>query len=105
MHGMKNKLEIYKGLKKNYFKCPNKIFDIGIHIQCVGFYCFLLSLPEDFNPSITYLTNKLKISRNTVLRYMEYLESLGMVRKTEKGSNLKRRVSKYELLSPKNWKM
>ena len=101
---MKNKNELHKNVKKNYFKCPNDVFNVGMHIQCVGFYCFLISLPEDFNPSITYLSKRLRISRTTVIRYFNYLEKIGLIKKIEYGNIKNKKVTRYELVPNGQWK-
>jgi predicted AAA+ superfamily ATPase len=99
---MKNKENLHKYLKNNYTKLPNKIFKLGLPTQCIGFYAFLISLPEDFNPSIKFIENRLRLSKKTVIKYFEYLEALNIVKKLTQG-NVKTR-STYELIPSSEWK-
>lgn len=99
---MKNKDSLHKHLKNNYTKLPNKIFKLGLPAQCIGFYAFLISLPEDFNPSITFLQRRLKLSRKTIIKYLDFLEALGIIKKVFQGNSTTR--SLYEIVPTSQWK-
>lgn len=98
---MKNKNK-FNNLNKNYFKIPLNLFDLNLSINSIGLYTFLLSCAEDFNPSVTFLSRKLKVSRNTVYKYLNELKlanTLSILTEPSEGE-----VTKYQFIQPSNWK-
>lgn len=96
----KNKLSL---LKTKYSKVPNKIFELDLPFQAVALYCLFVSLPEDFNPSVRYVSRRLKMSLNTVRKYVKLLEDAQVVQRYHVGS-LKAGSSKYMFLDPNKWR-
>ena len=99
---MKNK-EKMNGLSKNYFKVPLTIFDLNLNIATIGLYSFLLSCSEEFNPSISFLKKKLKISRNTVYKHIEELKNRNIITVVVPSSE--GQIAKYKLNNPSEWKI
>lgn len=102
---MKNKNLFFKHLSKNYTKFPNKMFrlDPVAPLGLIGFYLFLLSLPEEFNPSITFLSNYLLISKTTATKYLQELENRNMIKKIFQGRFTKTN-DVYEFTKPIDWR-
>lgn len=88
-------------LKKNYTKIPNLLYSINIPIGCKFLYTYCLSLPEDFNPSVSHLSKILGLSRRTINRYFTILVSLNILGKINSGYLLT--VSRYEFKPINEW--
>jgi predicted HTH transcriptional regulator len=103
---MKNKDLLFKHLNKNYTKVPNKLFNMDpkFNSSCIGLYNLILSLPENFNPTLSYITNTLNISKNTARRHLQYLCDRCMIKKIRKGNFSNKEFDVYELRSMKDWK-
>lgn len=99
---MKNK-EKMNSLSKNYFKLPLTIFDLNLNIATIGLYSFLLSCSEDFNPSVSFLKKRLKISRNTVYKHLEDLKNRNII--TVETPAKDGQIAKYKLNNPSEWKL
>lgn len=97
---MRNKLKLNK-LKKNYFKIPNRIFDMGLEATAIAMYCYLAKQPEDFNPAISVIARNLKVSKPTVVKYMKVLQNRNIIKQYEQGRE--RVISKYEFISSNEW--
>ena len=100
---MKNKKLLQSQIKNNYTKLPNKIFNLGIPPQLALVYLYLISLPEDFNPSIKNICDKVMISRPTAMKHLKWLQGCGMIKRISKGNNYKHKVSVYELCPITTW--
>ena len=74
-----------KHLKKNYLKVPNKIFKMNLSASELGLYIFLLSLAETFHPSKFFLAGYFKVSRPTIIKWMQQLETCGIIYCMSKG--------------------
>lgn len=102
---MKNKNVFFKTLSKGYTKFPNKMFRIApkAPIGVIGMYLYLLSLPEEFNPAITFLSRSLGISRTTAAKYLLELENRNMIKKIYEG-RFERTNDIYEFTKPNDWR-
>lgn len=92
------------GLKKmrmNYTKVPNKIFKLGLPVIALSIYFLLISLPEDFNPSLGYIAKSLNITKKTVGKYFGVLISCGLISKLIQGTFKSRSI--YKLNPPNQW--
>ncbi len=99
---MKNKNEILNKLKKNYFKIPNKIFEVNLSATAIAMYCYLAKNREDFNPSVSTIAKSLKLSKTTTIKYLKELQNRNIINQYEAGAE--RRVSKYEFIKGNDWK-
>jgi predicted transcriptional regulator len=97
---MRNKNKI-NSLKKGYIKVPYEVMTKGLSVTAMGLYMWLLSKSEDFEPNVVYIRRELKLSRNTVYKYLNELLENNIIRVREKG--FKGRATKYELVGPKLW--
>ena len=100
---MKNRTRI-TSVKKFYTKIPNDLYNLGLDAAIVGLVCFLLSCPEDFNPSTRYLSRKFDKDRKTVKKWLDVVEKHGIIRKYRSGSFRKRTPDMYEFLPRTSWK-
>ncbi len=74
----------YADQRKNYFPMPNPIFSLGLTAGEVAVYCYLMYC-EDRNkfecyPSFRTIGKALKISNNTVRKYITSLEKRGLIK-------------------------
>lgn len=99
---MYNKSKI-KSIKFDYAKIPNKIFRSNLNANMIAAYCLFVSLPEDFHPSIRFISSVLKISPTSVVKLIRELERRSIIELIERGNNHK--PNKYALLAPKQWKL
>jgi predicted DNA-binding transcriptional regulator YafY len=60
-------------VKKHYFVCPNLIFELGLSINAIGIFCYMVSKSEEYNPSIREIADLFSISRRTVYRAIDEL--------------------------------
>jgi predicted DNA-binding transcriptional regulator len=98
---MRNKHKL-NGLKKAYFKVPNKIHDIGLSATAIAIYSYLAKQPEDFNPPVSVIGRSLKISKNTVVKYLQELKNRNVIKCYEFGRE--KVTSKYEFINGGDWK-
>ena len=98
---MKNKTTLNK-LKKSFFKCPNKIHDIGLSAIAIALYSYLAKCPEDFNPSVGVLARQLKISKPTVIKYLQELKDRNIIQVIRPGGQ--NTITLYEFNETKDWK-
>ncbi len=89
-------------MKKGYAKVPIEIFNAGLSPFALGMYCLFISLPEDFDPALSFLSSTLKISRNTVIKYLKELESRNIIKKYHTGGP-NAGFSKYEFVARREW--
>lgn len=88
-------------LEKDFFKTSNKIFRMGLSCEAIALFCYLSSCNEEFNPSVKYAANKLRLHRNTVSKAFQELEHNNIIRRV---SEPQRGVStKYEFINPDKW--
>lgn len=80
---------------------PSKATFMNLSAQSLGLYVFLLNLPEDFNPSLKFISKNLKMSKTTAQKHMGILEKRNIIRKIEQGDLNK--VNKYAFVHPKEW--
>jgi predicted transcriptional regulator len=99
---MRSKTQLSNSFKRGYFKVPNSIFDYGLSIAAFAIFCEMLSEKEEFNPSVTYLSNKLGLSRSSIHRSIQELLDRNFIKLVSKGGL--GRVSVYEFTSPKQWR-
>lgn len=97
---MKNKINLNK-MKKRFFKVPNKLLEVNLPATAIALYVYLAKMPEDFNPSLTTMCRSLKLSRNTVLKYIEELKKRNMIRMIQQG--YENTLTKYEFVDTKEW--
>lgn len=98
---MRNK-NILNKLKRNYYKVPTKIHQMGLNSTSISLYYLLASFAEEFNPSIRFLQKKLDLSRPTVIKYLKILETKNIIRKYHQGGQ--NDLNKYEFVNPGEWK-
>lgn len=88
-------------VKSGYTKIDNKIYKVGLSAGALAVYCFCRVLAEEFDPSLSFLSTHLKISRPTAIKYLKELESRNILKKYEQGGP--GRFSKYEFVAPGDW--
>lgn len=98
---MKNKNR-FNGLRKNYFKVPLNLFSLDLSINAIGLYVFLSSCSEEFNPSVSFLSKKLKVSRNTVYKYLSELQKTNVISISMKGREGE--TTRYQFCPPSEWR-
>lgn len=97
---MQNKSELNK-MKKAYFKVPNRIFEVGLSVQVIGFYSYLAKQSEEFNPAIRTICGQLGISKGSAVKYFQELKDRNIVRVIQPGGeNL---ITKYAFVPTKDW--
>lgn len=101
---MKNRNLLIQHLNKTYTKVPNSIFNRlpRLSSTSIALYVLLLMLPENFQPTIAYITDKLNLSKNTARRHLKYLCERGMIKKTRRGKF--KECDIYEFRPIKEWK-
>lgn len=69
--------------KKNYFPMPNEIFSMGLSAEEIAVYAYLMYWEnrKSFQcwPSFSTIGKALKMSRNTVRKYVRQLEDKGFI--------------------------
>lgn len=85
--------------RRDYVKVSSEVFKLKIHPTCGYLLCFLMYLPEDFNPSVGYLMKQVGCSRNTVLKYMNLLIELNILERTFEGYKGKRSEYRFKPLN------
>lgn len=69
--------------KKNYFPMPNEIFSMGLSAEEIAVYAYLMYREnrKSFQcwPSFNTIGKALKMSRNTVRKYVRQLEDKGFI--------------------------
>lgn len=69
--------------KKNYFPMPNEIFSMGLSAEEIAVYAYLMYREnrKSFQcwPSFSTIGKALKMSRNTVRKYVRQLEDKGFI--------------------------
>lgn len=69
--------------KKNYFPIPNEIFSMGLSAEEIAVYAYLMYREnrKSFQcwPSYNTIGKALKMSRNTVRKYVRQLEDKGFI--------------------------
>ena len=69
---------------KNYFPLPNEMFSLGLCSGEIAVYAFLLYCEDrktyQCHPSYKTIGSALKMSRNTVGKYVKRLEEKGLIR-------------------------
>ena len=69
--------------KKNYFPMPNEIFSMGLSAEEIAVYAYLMYREnrKSFHcwPSYNTIGKALKMSRNTVRKYVRQLEDKGFI--------------------------
>jgi len=99
---MKNKHKLSL-LKTHYSKLPNQLFELKLPYQAIALYCFFVTLPEDFDPSVRFIGSKLNMSLNTVRKYIKLLEDVQIIQKYQAGG-FKTGYNKYTFVDPKKWR-
>jgi hypothetical protein len=97
MHGKK----LLNSLASNYFKTSTKIFRLGLDSSTLLVFCFLSSCKEDFHPSVRFIADNTKLSKNTVTKAMRALVAANVIRLVEASS--KGHTSEYTFVDPKDW--
>ena len=68
---------------KNYFKVPNEVFHIGLSYPEISIYCYLLSIEDRETyqcwPSYKTIGQAVRMSENTVSKYLRRLEERGLI--------------------------
>lgn len=72
-----------KSVLKNYFFLPNEIFSLGLYSGEISVYAYLMYLEDRKNfqchPSYKTIGRALKMSRNTVRKYVKGLEEKRLI--------------------------
>lgn len=72
-----------KSALKNYFPLPNEIFSLGLYSGEISVYAYLMYLEDRKNfqchPSYKTIGRALKMSRNTVRKYVKGLEEKRLI--------------------------
>jgi DNA-binding MarR family transcriptional regulator len=98
---LKNK-RLKDNIKANYTKIDNRIYKLGLSSNGLALYCFIRSLPEEFDPGVGFIADTLKMSRPTAIKALKELEARNVIKKYQKGGL--GRFSKYMFMLPKEWK-
>lgn len=101
---VKNKTNILK-LKEGFIKAPSRVFYMNLDPIAISIYFLFCYVPENFNPSIGYISKVLKIHRNTVFNKIQVLMRSNMLIKRSNGIIMgnKSLAAKYELTDPNDW--
>jgi hypothetical protein len=89
-------------VKNNWNKLPYKAIEINLSLGALGLLGYLISLPEDFDPSTKHLTNIFKCDRRKIARLLGELREHNVINRYYRGQ--KGQNSKYEFMNPKGWK-
>jgi hypothetical protein len=93
---------MFNKIRTQYHKTPTKLYDLGLSIEAIGLFNYLVSCSESFNPSLRYLSEKLGMSINRSRKYFKELENHNVIRCIHKG--YKSETKKYEFIDPKSWR-
>ena len=97
---MRNKNQL-NSMKRNYFKVPCKIYEMGLSLTAIGIYTYLAKQSEEFNPAISVISRSLGISKNTVIKYIKELKDRNILMVVQPGAeNL---ITKYAFVHHKDW--
>lgn len=81
---MKYQRYLKRDAVKNYFPLPNKIFCLGLCSGEIAVYAYLMFCEDrkafQCHPSYKTIGNALKMSRNTVSKYVKRLEEKQLIR-------------------------
>jgi len=100
---MKNRDKILgNSLKKGYIKVPRKLFELDLSVEATMLCIILLAQPEDFNPSIRFIKQKMLKSTTTVYKLLHTLETFDIISKINQGKP--GRVAIYEFKEIEKWK-
>ena len=101
---MKNRDLLVNNLTKagGYYKCPNRIFALNLSIGAITIFNYLISCSEDFYPAGRTISKVLRISRTSVIKYLNELVNRNIIKVIEHGG--RNRVTKYEFIKPSEWK-
>lgn len=95
-----NKEKINK-IDNYYTKIPNDIFRFKFCAGVIAVYVYLCHNAEHFNPSVRHIANTLKISKNSVRKYLTILCAYGIIEIVESGDRNK--VTVYKFNHPGDW--
>lgn len=95
----RNKLSL---LKKNYFKVPNKLYEVNLSAMAILVYTYLAKVPENFNPSVGTIAKSLGLSKTTVVKYLSELKDRNIIRMIKQGGQ--NTLTEYEFIDIKDWK-
>lgn len=98
---MRNKKH-FEGLQMGYNKVPSQINQVKLTLGAYGLFHFLISLPEEADLGKQTIANKFNVTRQTVAKWYKELEGHNIIKSYSKGGL--NRLTKYEFVSPKNWK-
>ena len=72
-----------RSAEKNYFMVPNEIFDIGLDFREISLYTYLLRCENrdtyQCYPSYKTIGKAIRMSKNTVAKYVRQLEEKGLI--------------------------
>lgn len=107
---MKNKNLYFTKMKSDFTIIPNMSLEIPISSYSFHLFILLVSLPEDFRPSIVFLSRAAGMSKNTVQKCMKELISRNMISVESKGffgrtDPSKNKITVYSFVDPKKWKL
>ena len=72
-----------RSAEKNYFMVPNEIFDIGLDFREISLYAYLLRCENrdtyQCYPSYKTIGKAIRMSENTVAKYVRQLEEKGLI--------------------------
>lgn len=88
-------------IKKNYIKLPMRLVRMNLPAECIAMYVLMVSLPEDFEPSVTFMGRVLKLSKNSVRKYLSIIETCGMIRAY--GVRSRGSIVRYEFIKSTDW--
>lgn len=101
---VRNKNRMRDTLRSSYTKVPNELFGMHLSGELIGFAAYLLSLPEEFNPSVSYLAEHFKVSKSTVKRWFDVLQTRNIISLVEAGDFRTKKVKKFQLEPRTKWK-
>ena len=84
---------------KNFTKIPNELFEAPISHAAFRLYCYLLSVPDGYKPSIAKISSDISMPRTTLLRTQNELIKNKMMFRTDTNDF----YIKREILLPESW--
>lgn len=101
---MKNKNKLRESVRSRYTKIPNELLALGLRSEEIGLATFLMSLPEEFDPSVSYLAEKFSASKSTIKRWMDHLVKTNVVSILSSGDFKKKKVKRYQFEPKNKWR-
>lgn len=100
---MFNKLRLFNSIKKHYFKCHNNLFSLGLSTQAISVYCYMLSVSEEYSPSIRELTKVFRVGRATIYRAINELLQANTIYIITNSDSLNKKSAIYAFRGADKW--